>query len=236
MLDSLRRELLDIYRGEDPRHLPLYSFAELAHYLTIPKATLRAWFLGQKLGGNRRFRSVLSPADPGKTLLSFVNVIEAHVLDALRREHRISLQKVRLAIRFLQERFPSPHPLVDNAFATDGLDLFVEKYSALVNVSREGQFGMRQVLEAYLQRIEWDTQGLPRRLFPYTRLKGAEAPRFVVIDPRVAFGRPVLAASGIPTSVIAQRYKAGESIGELIDDYQRPQEEIEEAIRLEVAA
>jgi uncharacterized protein (DUF433 family) len=103
-------------------------------------------------------------------------------------------------------------------------------------VSREGQFGIRQVLEAYLRRIERDARGFPRRLFPYTRLKGLDAPRFVVIDPRIAFGRPVFAATGTPTGVIAQRYKAGESIQELTHVYERPEEEIEEAIRLELAA
>jgi hypothetical protein len=39
---------------------------------------------------------------------------------------------------------------------------------------------------------------------------------------------------GIATDVIAQRYKAGESIAELADDYDRSQGEIEEAIRCEL--
>lgn len=227
---------MDFYRGRDPGELPLYRFAEVAHYLAVPKATLRAWFLGQKLGVQRAFRAVLPPADPAGRRLSFVNVVETHVLDALRKQHQISLQKVRQAVRYIQERFPSGHPLADNRFATDGLELFVEKYSALICVSRDGQLGLRQVLEAYLRRIERDADGVPRRLFPYTRLKGLDAPRFVAIDPRIAFGRPVLAAAGIPTAVIAQRYKAGESIQELAHDYERPQGEIEEAIRLELAA
>jgi uncharacterized protein (DUF433 family) len=57
----------------------------------------------------------------------------------------------------------------------------------------------------------------------------------VVIDPRISFGRPVLAGSGIPTAVIADRYKAGESVDELADDYGRKRLEIEEAIRCELA-
>jgi len=85
---------VDFYRGKDPKELPLYGFAEAAHYLTVPKATLRAWFVGQKLGGQKAFRPVLVPADAAQRRLSFVNVVEAHVLDALRKEHRISLQKV----------------------------------------------------------------------------------------------------------------------------------------------
>jgi uncharacterized protein (DUF433 family) len=56
----------------------------------------------------------------------------------------------------------------------------------------------------------------------------------VVIDPEVQFGRPVLVGTGIPTLVIADRYKAGESIAELARDYDRAEEEIQEAIRCEL--
>jgi uncharacterized protein (DUF433 family) len=55
-----------------------------------------------------------------------------------------------------------------------------------------------------------------------------------MIDPEIGFGRPVLSGTGIPTLVVADRYKAGESISELVRDYDRPQEEIEEAIRCEL--
>ena len=55
----------------------------------------------------------------------------------------------------------------------------------------------------------------------------------MVIDPNVSFGRPVLAGTGIPTAVIAERFNAGETIAELIEDYNRTPTEIEEAIRCE---
>ena len=42
------------------------------------------------------------------------------------------------------------------------------------------------------------------------------------------------AGSGIPTTIIAERYKAGESVDELADDYGRKRLEIEEAIRCEL--
>ena len=58
----------------------------------------------------------------------------------------------------------------------------------------------------------------------------------VVIDPDISFGRPVIAGTGITTSIIAERYKAGESIADLGHDYGRPRNEIEEAIRCELPA
>ena len=68
----------------------------------------------------------------------------------------------------------------------------------------------------------------------HAHLRRAGEPRLVVIDPLVSFGRPVLAGTGIPTAIIAERYKAGESIDELANDYGRQRYEIEESIRCEL--
>ena len=48
------------------------------------------------------------------------------------------------------------------------------------------------------------------------------------------FGRPVLKLSAVPTAVIADRYKAGESIAALADDYGEEPLNIEEAVRCEL--
>ena len=72
------------------------------------------------------------------------------------------------------------------------------------------------------------------RLYPFTRKRELDEPRAVVIDPFVSFGRPVLAGTGISTAVVAERFKAGEPMGALADDYGRSLLEIEEAIRCEL--
>lgn len=173
--------------------------------------------------------------DPHIRSLSFINLIEVHVLDAIRRQHSVPLDKIRTAIDYLREHFGSEHPLAEESFATDGLDLFVQKYGQLINVSRAGQLGIKTLLEAHLRRIERDAKGVALRLYPFTRKRSPEEPRSVVIDPYVSFGRPVLVGTGIATSVIAERYKAGESIEQLCSDYGRQPLDIEEAIRCELS-
>jgi uncharacterized protein (DUF433 family) len=54
------------------------------------------------------------------------------------------------------------------------------------------------------------------------------------MDPYVSFGRPTLVGTGIPTGIVAERYKAGDSIQELAHDYDLPSSSIEEAIRCEL--
>jgi uncharacterized protein (DUF433 family) len=58
----------------------------------------------------------------------------------------------------------------------------------------------------------------------------------MVIDPRIAFGRPVVASRSITTSTIAERIDAGESLSDIAADYDLAQSEIEQAVVYERAA
>lgn len=233
----MRKQSSESSIREDLRELPVYGIAEAAHYLRIPRQTLRSWVLGRPYptrDGAGFSKPIIQLPSMQPHLLSFMNLVEAHILDAIRRKYGVQLPKIRRALKYLEREFPSRHPLVQQEFETDGLDLFIEKYGQLINISREGQTAVRALLEAHLHRIERDTRGLPIRLYPFTRPGDMDQPRAVVIDPRVSFGRPVLAGTGIATAVIAERYKAGESTAELAQDYGREQAEIEEAIRCEL--
>ncbi|MCG3134124.1 MAG: putative antitoxin VapB45 [Planctomycetes bacterium] len=227
---------------EDARDVPAYGVAEAAAYLQIPPTTLRSWVVGRRYpvrGGSRRFEPLIRPAGRDRVLLlSFFNLVEAHVLDAIRHVYRIDVRAVRNAIDFLEKRFHSRHPLADRPFLTDGKDLFIKELGRLIAVSAAGQTAMRDVLEAHLRRIERDAEGVAAGLCLFTRggPRTADSPRVVIVDPRVHFGRPVLAGTGIPTAVIAERFKAGESIEELVADYGRSAAEIQEALRCEQSA
>ena len=230
---------LDIYGGLDPRDVPTYRVSEAARYLSLPVSTLRAWTFGQK-SGTRSFHRVIEPADRRAGLLSFRNLVEAHVLSSLRVHHRIPLPRIRHDVAVLAQLTGKKRPLSDLPLMTDGADLFIRAFGrGILNVRRE-QFAIEEVVSAYLQRIESDNLGAIS-LYPFTRKRDAiEAkalmadPRIVVIDPRISFGRPVLAKSNIRTAVIAQRYLAGESVVSLAADYGRSALEIEEAIRSEI--
>ena len=164
-----------------------------------------------------------------------MNLVEVHVLDAIRREHKIPLEKVRRALNYLSKQLPSLHPLADRDFETDGMNLFIQKVDELINLSQDGQLAMRALLEAHLRRIERDASGIPIKLYLFTRKGEPQEPKAVVIDPQVSFGRPGLVGTGIATAIIAERYKAGESVEELAEDYGRTPLDIQEAIRCELS-
>ena len=219
------------------RDIPAYGLSEASHYLGIPKATLRSWVLGRHYPietGKQFFRPIIELPDKEKPLLSFVNLVESHVLEAIRQRHGIKFWRVRGAVEYIERHLDSRHPLVEQRFVTDGADLFVEQFGRLVNISREGQLAIKELIQTYLRRIERDSAGFPIRLYPFTRERKPDEPKTIVIDPYISFGRPVLAGTGIATTIIAQRYKAGESIEELVEDYGRTTSDIQEAIRYEL--
>lgn len=224
----------------DPREVPAYGLAEAARYLNIPYPTLLSWVAGRAYpvtDGERFFPPVIEIADKKRKLLSFINLVEAHVLDAIRRrEHRIQLPKIRQAITYLRREFNSKHPLADQQLESDDFNLFVLKYGQLINISQEGQLAMHDMLRAFLKRVQRDPQGVPIKLYLFARRGDKDEPLNVVVDPAISFGRPTLAGTNIPTSVLAERFKAGDSPEELADDYGRPKKEIDEAIRYELRA
>lgn len=219
----------------DRRELPAYSIAEAAHYLSVPAATVRYWSTGQD-----EYLPLIQVPHHQPTLLSFLNLVELHVLAAIRRKHTVPMPKVRAAIEYLKKhtrrKSDQRHPLISRQLETDGLDIFIQRYGQLVNISQDGQMAMREVMSAALKRIERDKHGIPIKLYPFTRSRIDEAPTMVVIDPLLSAGRPVIAGTGLATEIIAERYKAGESIDELARDYERSEEEIEEAVRCELQA
>ncbi len=231
--------MTDLYGEIDPRDIPTYSIGDAAHYLRIPKITIRSWTVGrsyQTLKGSREFKPLISTRDRKPRLLSFTNLIEIHVLRAIRKHHKIQLNNVRDALDFVEERFQVSHPLARETFRTDGVSLFIERYGSLINASKSGKEELKDAFNAHLERIEPDDTGLAIKFYPFTRPNEEDNPKSVVIDPRIAFGRLVIAGTGIPTDVLAERFEAGDSIDELAYDYEVDTRVIEEVIRYEMLA
>ena len=222
---------------------PTYTVADVARYVYVPMATLRSWIQGRTYlasGVTRRSVPIIVPPSPRgpEPGLSFVNLIEAYVLGAIRRKYGISLHKVRRAILNLTHLGEREHPLARKQFKTNWIALFVEHYGGTIEISRDLQLQMKEVLSTYLQRIDYVADGSPLRLYPFStphqeEHEAATASRLIAISPLNAFGKPTIAGTGIGTFVIADRYLAGDSPDAIAKDYGRSREEIDAAIRWE---
>jgi hypothetical protein len=89
----------------DPREFPIYGLSEAAGYLHIPLATLRSWTVGRKYrtrDGSASFEPLIQLPEPSEARLSFSNLVEAHVLRALRTRHDVSMRAVRQALSYAE--------------------------------------------------------------------------------------------------------------------------------------
>src|ERR1039457_2949274 len=93
---------------------PAYSCLQAAHYTGLPYQTLRGWISGDGL-----------IKTPEPSALSFNNLAEAHILKSMRRVHKLSLQGIRRALLELAKFHKTDHPLLDETFETDGVNLCI---------------------------------------------------------------------------------------------------------------
>lgn len=229
---------MSTFDASDIRHQGAYTLAEAARYLKLPVATLRAWTVGRHYpvaDGQGRFEALIKPAQGKPPLLSFFNLIEAHVLRALRTEHGVSVKALRDSIAYAERTLNIDRLLLREDLRTHGGGVLLDHYGQLIDLSASGQIAIRKALEDHLARIEWDQWQFPVRLYPYPTA-ALDGRRPIAIDAHIAFGRPVLVAQGVSTHAIADRLDAGESVDDLAADYDVTRADIEAAAQYERAA
>jgi uncharacterized protein (DUF433 family) len=220
--------------ARDPRAVATYGMAQAALYLGVSETTLRQWVLGRPYptrAGADFSEPLIKLPDPGKPWLSFTNLVEAYVLASLRREHRIKMHKIREALRYLEKKLESEHPLASEQLESFGGSLFIKKYGQLIDLPEDGQTAIEEVLRPYLRRIEHDSSGFAERFFPIRRTGDVDSPRIVVIDPYISFGKPTVAGTGVSVAILIGRFRSGETLGEIAEDYDMSLQQAEEAIR-----
>jgi uncharacterized protein (DUF433 family) len=213
-------------KSVDPRAMPRYSIGEAARYLRLPPSTLRAWFEGTTYGSRpflKHFKPILKPAS--KDYLSFYDVASAHVLMAFKAKG-VNTENLRTVIQSLEKTYPNArYPLLGTDFSLFGKDVVIKELGQLMNLSKHRQLGLKAVMEKFLSRLEFEDDALPSRFSPIQSAKG-----WIVIDPELSSGRPVVRGSGIAAEIIAKRKESGESVSSLSKDYHLSRRAVEEAI------
>ena len=211
----------------DVREFPRYSIAKAALYIRVPASTLNAWTRGQDYmtaqGIHRTFDTVIELADPENKLLSFYNLVEAHILRSTTKKG-IPLGNVRKSLQYIRENISGEHPLLSHDFEVSGKEMFIRRLGQTINATRQGQLAMRKILEKYLKRVTRDATGFPIQVFPIHS-------RQLAIHPLISSGKPIVKGKGIAASVLWARERTGELIPEIAKDYGLTQVEVTQAIQ-----
>jgi len=204
----------------DIRDRPVYTVSAVARHLGIPSGTLRHWVVGRSYSRRRR-SAVIEPlihAPASSGLISFNNVVEAHVLMPLRSRDLTRMAAVGRAITSAEATLGIERLLLRDELCSSGQDILLDRLEQLLKLSRSARVAMRYMLSASLDRIDRDDDGLPIRLYPFGPFGSANR-RTVVIDPHIAAGRPVVAGSDVETASLAGRVDSGEKLQAVADDH-----------------
>jgi len=212
-------------KANDLMETPIYGLTEAAQYLRVPLNTLRYWVQG---GGS--VPPLIRLTEPAR--LSFAKLLECYMLSSMRAIYDVRIPRVRKALATLAKYVNHRHPLIEQVFQTNRRDLFIEHLGEVINLSKGGQIEIRGIINLYLERVESDPKGL-RKLYPFVMQPKPNEPKLILINPAVGFGKPVIAGTGISTTVVASRFNARESIDDLASEYRVKPQQIEEAIRWE---
>jgi uncharacterized protein (DUF433 family) len=198
----------------------------------MPTATLRSWFAG--IEGH--FVAVIRWEEARDRRLSFSNLVEAHVLRALRTKHGISMPEVRKSILWVQREYGIERLLIHPGLRAVPGRMFLRHYSELIELPPSGQHVLERVFDHHLEAVVQDPAGVPLKLYPWIPDPTAGPKKSVLIDPAISFGRPVTTFRGITTAVLADQFDAGATIRSLAEDYGLSPETIEDALAFERAA
>ena len=211
--------------------MPAYPLTEAARYLHAKPSTLHAWLHGRayRVGQERRWSKAVLASDRSKgEPLSFLDLVEAHVLLSIRNGYGIPLKRFRTAMEYLREVGGDLHFLAHRDFYHDRRDLFVKLDDKLVSLSERGQLVDKEIIAEGLKQLVYGNDGYATRFFPR---RGSERQESIVLDPAINFGHPCLVRIGVGVEAISTRFMTGEKITDLAADYGATADEIEEAIR-----
>ena len=203
-------------RGKEPWRrrilLPTYTIADAARYIGASHQLVSSWFYRETQTG------VTLPGKEHGEPLSYLQLIEVAVVSTFRKLG-VHLERIRKARQYLAQRFNVEYPLTEYRFKTEGFHVLIDlaqfehdEELRLVVADKGGQLAWEDLMEDRLLEFDYENDGIAIKWHPAGRHS------LVVIDPRVAFGAPNV--SGIPTWVLKGRYNAGETITDVIEDFQ----------------
>ena len=211
----------------------LYSISEASRLTGIDARSISRWLQGYSFKSSGKHRQsppvIKSDYQPigGKPALSFLDMMELRLVLRFRR-HGLSFRKIRVASQRAAKILNSPHPFASRKFVTDGKTILLqiaheEQDQDLLDLVKE-QYAMEDILSPLLlDGIDFKGE-LPVRWSP------AEG---IIVDPRRAFGQPVVESCAIPSATLFAAYQAEGSVEKVAKWYEVETSAVQQAVNFE---
>lgn len=220
---------------DDPRIArAVFTLREAAAYLGLPNSTLHSW---ARPSGVAKPVITCFPARGREATVPFIGFAEAYVLSAFRRVG-VPMQRIRPAVEVLSSGIGVEHALASKRLYTDGAEVLYDYATSEhdeelrgLTVVRTGQRQFAEIVRDYLRRITYGGDGWASRL----RLPAYRRAE-VIVDPRRAFGMPLVISGGARVEDLVDRFIAGDTLAEIADDFGVSEIEVEDVVRVATKA
>jgi uncharacterized protein (DUF433 family) len=219
----------------------IYSIPEAARYARVHVNTLRHWFSQPSSGRKALYETELE--SPDFKAITFLDFVEVLAVRSLRVDYRLSLQRIREALREARHRYDIQHLFAHREHQTVliGKDLHIlfkddPRNPVQITGHLKGQKSFRECIEVYMRDLDFDEKGIAKI---YKAYRFGE--QDIVLNPKVHFGEPILRSSGYTAQTLYRAAVSEGSIERAARLYAVPTEEVEAAYRywsseLELAA
>lgn len=198
----------------------------------MPADRLRTWVMGRATAEEPFFSAgnLRSCGEGRDRHFGFFTLIELFTIAELRRLN-VSMLTIRNARAELSSRFHTPHPFALGGILCSGRTLLKEMGDGvLLELGSAGQTAFQKIIEPFCERLDFDAATLlASRFYPL----GKDVP--IVVDPRHAFGRPVVEGTNVTTEAIMALIRGGESLGDIAESLDISPEEVKAAKAFEMS-
>lgn len=209
----------------------VYTMSQVDRLLGLASGTSRRWIDGYERSG-RVYGPIVRAESTSNSLVTWGEFVEARLLAGY-RDNGIRIFRLRQVVEELRRELDVRYPLAyeQQFLEAEGKELIrrvqddtgLERRLRIV-VTRNDQIQLADPAAEFVQAADFDS-GRVVRITP-----DPEFPQ-VVIDPLRASGDPVVRA--VPTEIIAEQARAGDSSEWLADLYELSLDQVEAAIRFE---
>lgn len=210
----------------------IYTIPDAAELVGALPASVRVWVEGHTGKQDPVIENELGKVE-GKTAVSFANLMELRFI-ARFVEAGVRLQEIRRIMSEAKATLNHPRPFATRTvFKTDGRKIVAEiarrNGLMLIYDLKSKNYEMPSVvMKSLLEDVSFDPNGEAIEWRPRPKI----APH-VVVHPRIAFGRPVLRPSQIPTETIAKSFNVEGNTRFVADIFDIPEKHVREAVRFE---
>jgi len=239
MIRSMTADVVDL------RDRRVYSLSQIDDVLGLNRGTASRWIDGYTRS-HRAYPPVIRPETTGDPVATWGEFVECRLLSEYRTAG-VPLERLRPVVTRLRAESNERYPLAS------GLLLTVRGRELVLRVQQEA--GLSQELSlvvvrtqqhmmdfpdgpvvaladrgrAFADAIEWSGEGMTA--IPLSLTPDATTP-LVRVDPTRGFGDPVVRS--VPTSVIAELNRSGDSQEMIAELYDLRRDQVEQAVRFEL--